>query len=69
MAMETLQEGLGQALEQRKLAIRAQRMAMAAQEAATRDPLTGLTNRLGLERAAPELIERPGAAASRCGWC
>jgi two-component system cell cycle response regulator len=57
-AVETLQEGLGQALEQRRLAVQAQRLAMAAQEAAARDPLTGLANRLGLERTAPRLLER-----------
>lgn len=55
-AADTLREGLGQAMEQRRLASAAQRMAMAAQEAAARDPLTGLANRLGLERAAPELV-------------
>src|SRR5262249_6713821 len=48
----------GQALAQRRLAVRAQRLAMAAQEAAARDPLTGLANRLGLERTAPGLLER-----------
>ncbi|MGQ0840685.1 diguanylate cyclase [Actinokineospora sp.] len=66
-AMETLQEGLGQALEQRRLAIRAQRLATAAQEAAARDPLTGLANRLGLERTAPELLER-AISAARVPW-
>jgi diguanylate cyclase (GGDEF)-like protein len=55
-AADTLREGLGQAMEQRRLAAAAQRLAMAAQEAAARDPLTGLVNRLGLERTAPELI-------------
>jgi len=30
---------------------------MAAQEAAARDPLTGLANRLGLERSAQQLLE------------
>jgi diguanylate cyclase (GGDEF)-like protein len=53
---DTLREGLGQALEQRRLAALAQRMAMAAQEAAARDPLTGLANRLGLERSAPAML-------------
>ncbi len=66
-AVETLQEGLGQALEQRRLAVQAQRLAMAAQEAAARDPLTGLANRLGLERAAPQLLERT-AARGRMPW-
>ena len=47
-ATETLQEGLGQALEQRRVAVQAQRLAVAAQDAAARDPLTGLANRLGL---------------------
>lgn len=60
-AVEILQEGLGQALEQRRVAVQAQRLAWAAQEAAVRDPLTGLTNRLGLERRAPELLERTAA--------
>jgi diguanylate cyclase (GGDEF)-like protein len=54
----TLQEALGQALEQRKFAIKAQRVAAAANEEAVRDPLTGLTNRRGLESAAPLLLER-----------
>ncbi len=66
-AMETLQEGLGQALEQRRLAIRAQRLATAAQEAAARDPLTGLSNRLGLERMAPGILER-AVATGRVPW-
>ncbi|SDD30260.1 GGDEF domain-containing protein [Actinokineospora iranica] len=66
-AMETLQEGLGQALEQRRLAIRAQRLATAAQEAAARDPLTGLANRLGLESTAPGLLAR-AVAAHRAPW-
>lgn len=56
VAMAIMQEGLGQALEHRRLAIQAQRLATAAQEAAVRDPLTGLTNRLGLEHAAPQLL-------------
>ena len=67
LAVETLQEGLGQALEQRRVAVQAQRMAMAAQEAALRDPLTGLTNRLGLERRAPKLLEQT-AAKGRVPW-
>lgn len=66
-AVETLQEGLGQALQQRRLAVEAQRLAMAAQEAAARDPLTGLSNRLGLERAAPLLLEST-AAKGRVPW-
>ncbi|HEX3588901.1 MAG TPA: GGDEF domain-containing protein [Pseudonocardiaceae bacterium] len=57
-AADTLRDGLGQAMEQRRLAAVAQRMAMAAQEAAARDPLTGLANRLGLERAAPAMLAR-----------
>ncbi|MBM7771694.1 diguanylate cyclase (GGDEF)-like protein [Actinokineospora baliensis] len=67
MAMEMLQEGLGQALEQRRLAIRAQRLATAAQELATRDPLTGLSNRLGLERSAQGILDR-ATAAGRIPW-
>lgn len=66
-AVDVLQEGLGQALEQRRVAVQAQRMAVAAQEAALRDPLTGLTNRLGLERRAPLLLEST-AAAGRVPW-
>lgn len=62
-AADTLREGLGQAMEQRRLAAAAQRMAMAAQEVASRDPLTGLVNRLGLERSAPDVI----AAAEQDG--
>ncbi len=60
-AVNTLREGLGQALEQRRLAVQAQRKAKAAREAASRDPLTGLVNRLGLERRAPALLERTAA--------
>lgn len=67
MAVEILQEGLGQALEQRKVAVQAQRLAAAAQEAALRDPLTGLTNRLGLEQRAPELLDRT-ASKGRLPW-
>ncbi|MFD7655461.1 diguanylate cyclase [Actinosynnema sp. NPDC059797] len=66
-ATETLQEGLAQALEQRRVAVQAQRLAAAAQEAAARDPLTGLANRLGLERSAPALLERT-AAKGRLPW-
>ncbi|MEB3366186.1 GGDEF domain-containing protein [Saccharopolyspora mangrovi] len=66
-AVDILKEGLGQALEQRRVATQAQRMAMAAREAALRDPLTGLANRLGLERMAPVLLERTDAAG-RIPW-
>ncbi|GGP33908.1 diguanylate cyclase [Saccharothrix coeruleofusca] len=66
-ASETLQEGLAQALEQRRVAVQAQRLAVAAQEAAARDPLTGLANRLGLERAAARLLEG-SAARGRVPW-
>ncbi|KAA2252169.1 GGDEF domain-containing protein [Solihabitans fulvus] len=66
-AVDTLQEGLGQALEQRRLAVQARRAAVAAQEAASRDPLTGLANRLGLERAAPDLLEST-ASKGRLPW-
>ncbi|TDC95817.1 diguanylate cyclase [Saccharopolyspora aridisoli] len=66
-AVAILKEGLGQALEQRRVATQAQRMAMAAREAALRDPLTGLANRLGLERMAPVLLER-NASAGRIPW-
>lgn len=62
-----LQEGLGQALEQRRVAVQAQRIATAAQAAVLRDPLTGLTNRLGLERQAPGLLEQT-AAQGRVPW-
>ncbi|TCO58339.1 GGDEF domain-containing protein [Actinocrispum wychmicini] len=61
-AMSMMQEGLRQALEQRRLAIQAQRLATAAQEAAVRDPLTGLTNRLGLEHTAPKVLANAGTA-------
>jgi diguanylate cyclase (GGDEF)-like protein len=54
---ETSREGLGQALEQRRLAVQAQRLATAAQEAAAQDPLTGVANRLGLQRSAPALLD------------
>ena len=57
-AADTLREGLGQALEQRRAAAVAKRLAMAAEEAAARDPLTGLVNRLGLERSAPNMLSR-----------
>lgn len=57
-AADTLREGLGQALQQRRLAAQAQRLATAAQEAAARDPLTGLTNRLGLESLAPAMLAK-----------
>jgi two-component system cell cycle response regulator len=66
-AADTLREGLGQALEQRRLAAQAQRLATAAQEAAARDPLTGLANRLGLERSAPRLLTA-GAARAGTPW-
>ncbi len=66
-AAETLQEGLGQALEQRLLAVQAQKLALAAQEAAARDPLTGLANRLGLERTAATLLETT-ASRGRVPW-
>jgi diguanylate cyclase (GGDEF)-like protein len=66
-ATETLQEGLGQALEQRRVAVQAQRLAVAAQEAAARDPLTGLANRLGLESMAATLLEST-AARGRVPW-
>ncbi|GAA4884739.1 GGDEF domain-containing protein [Saccharopolyspora cebuensis] len=58
VAVEALQTGLGQALEQRRVAAHAQRMAMAAHEAAVRDPLTGTANRRGFERFGPPLLER-----------
>ncbi|MER5391336.1 GGDEF domain-containing protein [Saccharopolyspora sp. NPDC002686] len=66
-AIRVLQAGLGQALEQRRVAVQAQRMAAAAQEAALRDPLTGLANRLGLERRAPALLDAT-AADGRVPW-
>lgn len=66
-AVDVLQEGLAQALEQRRNAVRAQRWATAAEAAAVRDPLTGLTNRLGLERYAPRLLAET-AAQGRVPW-
>ncbi|GAB3283602.1 GGDEF domain-containing protein [Parasphingorhabdus pacifica] len=65
--VRTLQEGLGQALEQRRVAVQAQRLALAAQEVANRDSLTGLTNRRGLQQHAPALLDRT-AAAGRVPW-
>lgn len=62
-----LREGLGQALEQRRIAVRAQRLALAAQQAAARDPLTGLTNRLGLEQTAPVLLDA-AIGSGRVAW-
>ncbi len=64
---ETMREGLGQAMEQRRLAAAAQRLAVAAQEAAARDPLTGLANRLGLERTAPAMLAR-AVEDGRTAW-
>ncbi len=66
-AAETLREGLGQAMEQRRLAALAQRLATAAQEAAARDPLTGLANRLGLERTAPAMLAQ-AVESGRTPW-
>lgn len=66
-AVELLQEGLGQALEQRRVAVQAQRMAQAAREAAARDPLTGLYNRLGLERRGRDFL-RETADAGHVPW-
>jgi two-component system, cell cycle response regulator len=66
-AADTLREGLGQALEQRRVAVRAQRLAAAAQRAAARDPLTGLDNRLGLEQSAPPLLNAV-VATGRVAW-
>ncbi|RJQ74657.1 GGDEF domain-containing protein [Pseudonocardiaceae bacterium YIM PH 21723] len=65
--IDTLQEGLGQALEQRRLAVQAQRLAFAAKQAAHRDSLTGLVNRRGLEIQAPALLERT-AARGQVPW-
>ncbi|MER7010227.1 diguanylate cyclase [Saccharopolyspora sp. NPDC000359] len=48
--MRALQTGLGHAVEQRRMAIQAQRQESAAQQAARRDPLTGLLNRRGVEQ-------------------
>jgi diguanylate cyclase (GGDEF)-like protein len=64
---ETLREGLGQALEQRRFAVKAKRLAEAAQRAAARDPLTGLANRLGLEQTAPVLINS-AVTTGRAVW-
>ncbi|WP_019855505.1 GGDEF domain-containing protein [Actinopolyspora mortivallis] len=65
--VNVLREGLAQALEQRRIAIHAQRKASAAEATALRDPLTGLANRLGLERYAPRLIEQ-SASQGRIPW-
>jgi two-component system cell cycle response regulator len=64
---DTLREGLGQALEQRRFAAKAQRLAEAAQRAASTDPLTGLANRLGLEQTAPVLINS-AVTTGRAVW-
>ena len=64
---ETLREGLGQALEQRRFAVKARRIAEAAERAAARDPLTGLANRLGLEQSAPVLINS-AISSGRIVW-
>jgi two-component system cell cycle response regulator len=64
-SVDTLREGLGQALEQRRVAVRAQQLAAAAQQAAARDPLTGLANRLGLEQSAPMLLDAVLGTARR----
>jgi diguanylate cyclase (GGDEF)-like protein len=66
-SIDTLREGLGQALEQRRFAVRAQRLAAAAQQAAARDPLTGLANRLGLEQSAPVLLDAV-VSTNRTAW-
>lgn len=66
-SVDTLREGLGQALAQRRFAVRAQRLAAAAQQAAARDPLTGLANRLGLEQSAPVLLNAV-ASTHRTAW-
>lgn len=66
-SLDTLREGLGQALEQRRIAARAQRLALAAQQAAAHDPLTGLSNRLGLEQSAPVLLNAV-VATDRAAW-
>lgn len=67
LAADMLREGLGQALEQRRVAVQAQRMASAARAAASRDSLTGLLNRRGLEHRAPALLER-AAQQGRQPW-
>lgn len=64
-SIKLLSEGLGQALEQRRVAIHTQRVALEAQEAALRDPLTGLANRLGLESLAPGLLDRCRSAGRK----
>jgi diguanylate cyclase (GGDEF)-like protein len=66
-AIDALRQSLGHAIEQRKIAIRAQHSAAAADATAARDPLTGLTNRLGLERAAPPLLDQ-AAAQGEAAW-
>lgn len=59
-----MRKGLAQALEQRRVAIRAQQAAAAASADAERDPLTGLANRRGLERTAALLFEQAAATAT-----
>lgn len=53
-----IREGLAQALEQRRFAIGAQQAAADASADAERDPLTGLANRRGLDRAAELMLEQ-----------
>ncbi|QUH03876.1 GGDEF domain-containing protein [Saccharopolyspora erythraea] len=56
--LQVLHAGLGQALEQHRLTAQAEQWAEAADRAATRDPLTGLVNRLGFDRRGPALVGR-----------
>lgn len=64
---DMFREGLGQALEQRRVAVQAQRTASAARAAASRDSLTGLLNRRGLEHRAPALLAL-GEQQARQSW-
>lgn len=65
--VEMLRDGLGQALAQRRRAAEAVQKAKLAEDAATRDPLTGLVNRLGLEHKAPKLLQDT-ASRGRIPW-
>ncbi|GAA4858708.1 hypothetical protein GCM10025787_49080 [Saccharopolyspora rosea] len=56
--MRMLQEGLGQALEQRRVTLHAQEQEAAARQAADRDALTALLNRRGLGRQAAALLQQ-----------
>lgn len=65
--LRVLQEGIGEALEHRRLALRARREEASARSAAHSDRLTGLLNRRGLERDAAPLLQQ-SAEGSCVPW-